>query len=201
MSWRISGTYFESCNCDAICPCRRVDGVGGGRSTHGVCTGVLSWVVEAGHADGVDLSGIPVALALSYDDDVPGSPWTWMLYVDAHANAEQQAALSEIFSGERGGDALKHFPWAWKPSTPLGVRSAEIEVDHTRRRQRLRIRDHVSVRIRGAFGTDSAVSCVIPGHERAGEELVADELSISDGPLALELSGICGYAATFDYAG
>jgi hypothetical protein len=42
---------------------------------------------------------------------------------------------------------------------------------------------------------------VIPGHERAGEELVADELSISDGPLALELSGICGYAATFDYAG
>ena len=201
MSWQISGTYFESCNCDPICPCRRIDGAGGGRSTHGVCIGVLSWVIDSGHAGDVDLAGIPVALALSYDDDVPGSPWTWVLYVDARADAAQHAALAEIFSGDRAGDALKHFPWAWKPSTPLGVRSAEIEVDHTRRRQRLRIRDHVSVRIRGAFGTDSTVSCVIPGHARAGEELVADELSISDGPLAVELSGICGYAATFEYAG
>ena len=50
MSWRIQGTYFESCNCDAICPCRRIDGVPGGRSTHGVCTGVLSWLIEEGTA-------------------------------------------------------------------------------------------------------------------------------------------------------
>ena len=31
MSWQISGTYFESCNCDAICPCRRIDRTPGGR--------------------------------------------------------------------------------------------------------------------------------------------------------------------------
>ena len=24
--WRISGAYFESCNCEAICPCRMVGG-------------------------------------------------------------------------------------------------------------------------------------------------------------------------------
>ncbi|MDX6448107.1 MAG: hypothetical protein QOD08_570, partial [Gaiellaceae bacterium] len=24
--WSLSGTYFESCNCDVICPCRRIDG-------------------------------------------------------------------------------------------------------------------------------------------------------------------------------
>ena len=42
MSWRIRGSYFESCNCDAICPCRSIDGVRGGRSTHGVCMGLLS---------------------------------------------------------------------------------------------------------------------------------------------------------------
>src|SRR4051794_17836991 len=51
MSWWIRGTYFESCNCDAICPCRRIDGGGGGRSTHGVCMGVLSWLIEDGAAD------------------------------------------------------------------------------------------------------------------------------------------------------
>ena len=35
--WEVAGSYFEACNCDAVCPCRRVDGRVGGRSTHGVC--------------------------------------------------------------------------------------------------------------------------------------------------------------------
>ena len=47
--WRPSGSYFEACNCDAICPCRRQ----GGRkltdgSTYGVCSFALSWHVVAG---------------------------------------------------------------------------------------------------------------------------------------------------------
>jgi hypothetical protein len=46
MSCRIRGSYFESCNCDGICPCRRINGLPGGRSTHGVCMGVLSWLIE-----------------------------------------------------------------------------------------------------------------------------------------------------------
>src|SRR5207249_8010837 len=83
VSWAIRGTYFEACNCDAICPCRRIDGVAGGRSTHGLCMGVLSWLIEDGTADGTDLSGLPVAIASRYDDDEEGSPWTWVLYVDA----------------------------------------------------------------------------------------------------------------------
>jgi hypothetical protein len=32
-------------------------------------------------------------------------------------------------------------------------------------------------------------------------ELVADELHVEDGPLALDYSGVCGYGSTFDYAG
>jgi hypothetical protein len=84
MSWRIRGTYFESCNCDAIRPCRRINGVPGGRSTHGVCMGVLSWLIEDGASDDIDLSGLPVAMAVRYSDDEPGSPWTWDL-VPRHA--------------------------------------------------------------------------------------------------------------------
>ena len=199
--WRIRGTYFESCNCDAICPCRRVDGVGGGRSTHGVCMGVLSWLIEQGAADGTDLSGLPVALAIRYSDDEPGSPWTWILYLDAAATEEQRAALGGIFTGRFGGDAQRHFPWAWKASELLAVRPVEIEVDHTRRRQRLRIRDHVSVRIRDRYDGSATVTCVIPGHDREGEELVADELVVEDGALAFSYRGVCGYGSTFDYAG
>src|SRR4029077_11937126 len=70
-AWHIRGSYFESCNCDPICPCRRIDSVPGGRSTHGICTGVLSWMIEQGTAGGTDLAGMAVALATRYDDDEP----------------------------------------------------------------------------------------------------------------------------------
>jgi hypothetical protein len=44
------------------------------------------------------------------------------------------------------------------------------------------------------------VTCVIPGHDRAGRELVLDELTVRDGPFDVELTGRCGYESTFDYA-
>jgi hypothetical protein len=201
MAWQIRGTYFESCNCDAICPCRRVNGTAGGRSTHGVCMGVLSWLIEDGAANGVDLSGLPVALAIRYSDDEPGSPWTWVLYLDVRASEEQRAALRDIFTGSLGGDAERHFPWAWKASELVAVRPMEIAVDHTRRRQWLRIRDHISVRIRDRHEGEESVTCVIPGHDRAGEELITDELVVEDEQLSFDYRGVCGYGSTFEYAG
>jgi hypothetical protein len=163
--------------------------------------GVISWLVEEGAADGIDLCGLPVALACRYSDDEPGSPWTWVLYLDARACEQQRAALERIFTGRLGGDAERHFPWAWKASELIAVRPVEFAVDHTRRRQRLRIRDHLSVRIRGGYEGDETVTCVIPGHERAGEELVTDELVVEDGKLSFAYRGVCGYGSTFDYAG
>ena len=201
MGWRIRGSYFESCNCAAICPCRRIDGVPGGRSTCGECLALLSWVIEDGRAGDVSLDDLRVALATRYHDDERGSPWSFVAYVDARAEAAQHDALVGIYTGRLGGDALKHFPWAWKDSTCLAVRAAEIEVSHEPRRQWLRIRDHVTVRIRGAYPGPETVTCVIPGHEERGEELVADELRVDDGPLRFEFAGNCGYAAPFDYAG
>jgi hypothetical protein len=200
VSWRIRGSYFESCNCDAICPCRRIDGVSGGRSTHGVCLGVLTWVIQDGEVDGVDVSSQPVALASRYSDDEDGSPWTWILYVSSAARADQRAALEAVYSGALGGDALKHFPWAWKKSELAIVRSAEIELDHTPRRQFLRIRDEVTVRIRDRYPGPETVTCVIPGHERTGEELITDDLHVDAGALAFDYHGVCGYAGTFDYS-
>ena len=96
-------------------------------------------------------------------------------------------ALEAIFTGRLGGDARKHFPWAWKASELLAVRPVEIEVDHTRRRQWLRIRDHVSVQIRDRYPGAETVTCVIPGHDRDGEELVADELVVEDGAAGIQL--------------
>ena len=200
-TWQIRGRYFESCNCDPICPCRRVDGVALGRSTHGVCVGILTWLIEDGLSDDVDLAGLAVALAFRYDDDEPGSPWEWILYLDEHGSDEQRSALEDIFTGRLGGDAETHFPWAWKASELVAVRPAELEVDHTSRRQWLRVLDVATVRIRDRHRTEAAVTCGVPGHDRDGEELVADELAVDDGPLSFDYRGTCGYAATFSYSG
>ena len=51
-TWHLRGSYFESCNCEAICPCRMIGGIKGGRSTYGICFGVLSWLVEDGRPVG-----------------------------------------------------------------------------------------------------------------------------------------------------
>lgn len=200
MSWRIRGSYFESCNCEAICPCRTIDGLPGGRSTYGECLGVLSWVIEEGHANDVSLDGLKVAFATRYHDDDPGSPWSFVMYVDARADLAQRDALEGIYTGRLGGDALTHFPWAWKEADRIAVRPVEIEVSHEPRRQWLRIRDQVTVRIREAWAGSETVTCVIPGHEQSGEELIAEKLRVDDGPLTFEYRGNCGYSARFDYA-
>ncbi len=200
LSWHIAGSYLESCNCDAPCPCRKIAGVPGGRSTYGICLGALSWHIERGNANGHDLSGLSVALASRYSDDEEGSPWTFVLYVDERGDATQRQALEEIFTGRLGGEVLDHFPWAWKPSNLVGVQPAEIELDHTPRRQWFRVKDALSVRIRGPLEEDVTITCVIPGHDQQGEELVADELkSQGEPPLAFEFTGNCAYAAPFDY--
>jgi hypothetical protein len=163
--------------------------------------GLLSWIIEEGAIDETDVSGLPAAVACRYSDDEPGSPWTWILYLARGATDEQRDALEDVFTGRLGGQALTHFPWAWKASELVAVRPVEIEIDHTKRRQRLRIRDRVSVRIRDRYQGPETVTCVIPGHERTGEELVADELLVEDGALDFSFRGTCGYGSTFDYSG
>ena len=199
LPWRISGTYLEACNCEAICPCRRIGGRKGGRSTYGVCLGSLSWQIEEGEAGGLDLTGLRAVLANRYDDDEPGSPWSFALYVDERADARQREALEGIFVGRLGGTPELQFPWVWKPSTLLGVRYVAIEVDHTPGRGWFRAGSQVTVRVREAVGDQEIVTCVIPGHDRTGREVIADLISVDDGPLEFELSGSCGYESTFEY--
>jgi hypothetical protein len=111
-AWRVAGSYLESCNCEAICPCRRIDGVMGGRSTYGICLGALSWRIVEGHVDAVKLDGLGVVLASRYSDDEEGSPWSFVLYLDDRADEAQREALEAIFTGRLGGSQVDHFPCA-----------------------------------------------------------------------------------------
>ena len=198
-AWRITGRYFEACNCDAICPCRMVGGRPGGRSTEGVCYGVLSWAIDEGYAGDVELAGLKVALVLRYDDDESGSPWRIVLHVDERAAPGQAAALSELFLGKLGGDVLR-LPWLRKPSELLDTRASAIELRPEGRGYELRVGRAVELRASRPVETDEQVACVIPGYERPGTELYADVLRVDDPPYAWELTGKCAFATTFDYS-
>jgi hypothetical protein len=197
MPWRIAGAYLESCNCDAICPCRMIDGVVGGRSTYGICFGLLGWRIDDGQAGEVDLDGLGVALASRYDDDEPGSPWTIVLYVDERGDTRQRELLADIFLGERGGPHIVKLPWIRKPRNVVDVRPASIELASDGRS--LRVGELASIRVSRPADDAHLVACGIPGYERRGNEYYADELRVQDDPFSWALEGNCAFATTFEY--
>jgi len=198
--WRIAGTYFESCNCEAICPCRMIgDKPGGGRSTYGVCFGALSWRIEEGYAADTALRGLATVLVCWYDDDEAGSPWRIVLHVDDRGDELQREALSGIFLGRLGGEGVLRLPWVRKASNLLNVRHSRIEIEHDGDAHKLRVGDAVTLRASRPVETDERVACGIPGYHLAGTELYADELHVDDGPLSWELSGNCAFVSRFSY--
>lgn len=200
LPWQISGSYLEACNCEAICPCRTIGGRKGGRSTEGICLGALSWQIEEGTAGETDLAGLRTVLASRYQDDEPGSPWDFLLYVDERADDQQYEALEGIFLGRLGGTPEVQFPWVWKASRLLGVRRASIEIDHTPGRGWFRAGGQVAVRIREPVADPEKVTCVIPGHHQRGREVIAERLAVSADALDFEVSGKCGYESGFAYS-
>jgi hypothetical protein len=200
VTYSVSGSYFESCNCDPICPCRMIDGIPGGRSTYGICTGALAWAVEDGSVGDVDVSGLAVALVVRYDDDEPGSPWTIVLHVDAAGDDRQRDALAEVFLGRVGGPKIGLLPWVRRASHLVDVRTNSIELVPEGEGYRLQVGDAVRLRATRPVDSAAAVRCGIPGYDEPGRELVADELVVHDDPLEWELSENCAFASRFAYA-
>src|SRR5207244_13497357 len=127
-------------------------------------------------AGDVDLAGFGVVLLVRYSDDEPGSPWTFVVYVDERADERERDALVQIFTGQLGGTALEQFPWAFKRSDFRAAVPARIEIDHTPGRGWFKAGGDVIVRISGPVPAQEPVTCVIPGHHRDGRELYAETL-------------------------
>ncbi len=199
-SWRVRGSYFESCNCDPICPCRSVGNTPGGRSTHGVCFGTLSWQIKEGYVGELNLSGLAVVMSLWYTDaQQPSSPWDVVLYVDQRASDAQHEALTNIFLGRMGGTPLHNFAGA------IGevhrVRSARIELEHPPRKPRIGVDGYVRVLAAQTVGGDEPVMCGIPGLDHPGTEYHTAILqSQDDPPLRWHVDDACGFATDFTYS-
>ncbi len=198
LAWAVSGSYFESCNCDAVCPCRQIGGRPGGRSSYGVCQFALSWRVDEGHYGDLPLAGREVVLAGWYDDDEAGSPWRVMLYVDQDADDRAFDALGDIFLGRVGGTARTNYAAAI--GDVHAVRRARIVLSHVPHDKSITVDELVRVRAVDDVRTEEPISCGIPGHEHPGQEMVAQVMSVTDPPLRWEVTGRCAFAGAYAYA-
>jgi hypothetical protein len=201
VDWRVRGSYFEACNCEAICPCRSVGGRAGGPSSFGECFGGLSWHIHEGDADGTDLSDLQVVMSLRYFDRVqPSTPWEVVLYVDRAADDAQRAAITDIFLGRAGGTVARQYGPAI--GEVHAVRSARITLEHVAPRKRIGVVGYLTVEAEGDASAPGDVQCGIPGFDHPGTELYGEKLRSTDPELRWEVRGRrhAAFATDFDYS-
>ncbi len=192
--YRIEGSYYEACNCEAICPCRQQNGVADGLSTYGICDFILSWKIDRGHLGNLDLSGLSVCMVGSYDDDEEGQPWRVIIYVDENADDNQFQALSQIFQGKSHGNIA----FTANIATVLDVKRARISLGHEAGRETIKVGQAANVTVDRMVDFDGTVSCGIPGHDHPGQESVSS-LTLKDGPFHWDYKERCGFATDFAY--
>ena len=151
MSWRVAGSYFETCSCDVVCPCTASLALG---ATHDYCRVVLVFHVNEGEVDGVDVSGLNVAAVAETPKVMSDGNWRLGVFVDAAASDEQAERLGGVFSGALGGPMEALGPLVGEN---LGVERAAIEVREEGLKHSVKIGDSVDFEIEDVvpFGVES----------------------------------------------
>jgi hypothetical protein len=168
MSWKLKGSYFETCSCDVVCPCTASLALG---ATHDRCKVTLVFNVKDGNVEGTDVSGLTVAAVADTPKVMSDGNWRLGVFIDAAASDEQAEKLGAVFSGAVGGPMEALGPLVGEN---LGVQRASIEVEETGLRHSVRIGDVVDFEIEDVvpFGVQSGEPVRLTGiFHPAGSEL------------------------------
>lgn len=98
MAYRLEGRMLEVCTCDVICPCWV-----GVDPDNGTCDGTMSWHFDKGEIDGVDVSGLTLAILCHIPGNVLKGNWRAIVFVDDKASPRQEEAILNVFTGKLGG--------------------------------------------------------------------------------------------------
>jgi hypothetical protein len=168
MAWSISGSYFETCSCDVVCPCTSSFSL---RATRDRCNATLVFNVKSGEVEGVDVSGLTVAAVADTPKVMSEGNWRLGVVIDAAASDEQAEKLGGVFSGALGGPMEALGPLVGEN---LGVERLPIEVREDGLKHSVRIGDDVDFEIEDVvpFGVETGEPARITGiFHPAGSEL------------------------------
>jgi hypothetical protein len=195
--WKLDGTYFETCNCDAACPCLFLSD-----PTEDDCTLLVAWHIDEGNFDGVALDDLNVALAVLSPGNMIEVPWTAAVYFDDRANDSQKDALLQIFTGQAGGHPgrlVSHI------GEVLGVSSLPMTYQADGKRRSLQIAGVAEAEIeamsQGQGGADITIDnhplCISPGYAAVVSQ--SKNVTYKDHGFDWEFSGKTGLYSPFTY--
>jgi len=168
MAWKLSGTYFETCSCEVVCPCTASLALG---ADYDRCRVTLVFNIVTGEVDGTDVGGLKVAAIADTPKVMSEGNWRLGVFVDAAASDEQAAKLTAVFGGQLGGPMEALGPLV---SENLGVERATIEVREDGLRHSVKVGDGIDFEIEDvvSFGVTTGEPARLSGiFHPAGSEL------------------------------
>ena len=109
--WTLRGNYFESCNCNVVCPCL-INEIGNNlrQATNIHCDLILGYLVDEGNFEGVDLTGCKFAIAALSPGPLMANPnWSVAYYIDEDTTSVQRDALTADYHRSSWGSPDRYF--------------------------------------------------------------------------------------------
>jgi hypothetical protein len=151
--WKVSGQYYETCNCDFVCPC--IPGQLAVSPTKGSCTFAMAFQVDRGNYGSVSLDGLGF-IVLGFTPEAMGTGnWSVGLIADERASVEQRDAITAIASGAAGGPMAALSGLIGKF---LGVELAPIRFDRDGAKWSVQASRLVDMAAEGAMGINPAAN-------------------------------------------
>ena len=98
MAYKLEGSLLEVCDCEVLCPCWI-----GEDPDNGTCQSALAYHFDRCAIDGVDVSGLTLALEAFIPGNVLKGNFRAQIYIDERATKPQEEALLSVFTGKQGG--------------------------------------------------------------------------------------------------
>jgi hypothetical protein len=160
-NWRLAGEYFETCNCDYLCPCPESHSQAA--PTRGDCIAALAFHVIEGNVGALALGDLSFIVVLRTPGPMARGGWTVGVIADERADAAQRAALDTILTGKRGGPPAR---FALVAADHKGVEYRPIRFAGSGMSFSVAVPDSVDQAVNG-----------VPGGKRPDEPIYLDNLA------------------------
>jgi hypothetical protein len=148
-AWNVSGEYYETCNCDFVCPCLPAQMAI--TPTHGSCIFAMAFRIDRGRYGDVVLDGLGFIVLGRTPEAMNKGNWSVGIVADERANAAQRDAITAISSGAAGGPMAAV---SGLVGTFLGVEAAPIRFDRDGVKWSVNASTLVDMAAEGVMGLD-----------------------------------------------
>jgi hypothetical protein len=98
MAYSVEGDLLEVCDCKVLCPCWIGEDADGK-----TCDAIVAYHVERGDIEGLDVSGLSLAIMAYLPGNILQGNWKVAVFVDERATEAQEQALLKVWTGQLGG--------------------------------------------------------------------------------------------------